>query len=410
MTWEKMQIEEICLRVTDGAHHSPPSVEDGFPMASSKDMRENDFDLSNVRMISESDYNKLVNGNCKPNIGDVLIIKDGNSYLKYVFAVKEEREIVLLSSIAILRPDQEKINPFFFQHLLRSPDIKKEMENYVSGAAIPRIVLKDFKSMWLPVPPLTTQRRIASILSAYDDLIENNLKRIKLLEEAAQNIYQEWFVKMRFPGHEKVEWYTDVEGRRLPEGWKYETFYDMVDIMSGGTPKTREPSYWNGEIPFFTPKDASATSQWYIYTTEKTITEEGLSKCNSKLYPPDTIFITARGTVGKVRLAMRPMAMNQSCYALKMKDGSSQYYLLGTLNEAVSHLKKTAVGGVFDTIIVDTFKQIPFLNPDHGTTQRFHNLIAPVIKQTATLSKEIITSKEARDILLPRLMNQTITV
>ncbi|MBK8417080.1 MAG: restriction endonuclease subunit S [Bacteroidetes bacterium] len=144
-------------------------------MASSKDMLENDFDYSSIKKISETDFSKLVKGDCKPLKDDILIIKDGNSYLKYIFAIKDEKELVVLSSIAILRPNKKLVNPLFFQSLLRAPQTKEEMSNFVSGAAIPRIVLKDFKQMRVSIPPLPTQSKIASILSAYDDLIENNL-------------------------------------------------------------------------------------------------------------------------------------------------------------------------------------------------------------------------------------------
>src|SRR5690606_22131464 len=132
--------------------------------------------------------------------------------------------------------------------------------------------------------------------------------------------YREWFVHFRFPGHEHVP-LTDG----LPNGWERQAASAVMDVLSGGTPKTGNATFWDGDIGFFTPKDATDTP--YVLTTEKTITEEGLRACNSKLYPTDTLFITARGTVGKLNLALVPMAMNQSCYALRSKSRFGQRYL-----------------------------------------------------------------------------------
>ncbi|MGF7141468.1 restriction endonuclease subunit S [Roseimarinus sediminis] len=282
-----------------------------------------------------------------------------------------------------------------------------ELEQYNGAAAVPgldRNVLHKIKCI---LPTLPTQKKIASILSAYDDLIENNLKRIKLLEEAAQNIYKEWFVHFRFPGWENAKF---DKGTGLPEGWKQSTIFDEVEINSGGTPKTTNPSFWNGDIPFFTPTDASKNSHFYVNQTEKTINEDGLKKCNSKLYPFNTVFITARGTVGNLCLAMIPMAMNQSCYALIGKNSLSQLFIFFSVNDSISKIKKTASGGVFDTIIVDTFKRIPFIIPEYTLILKFENQVTAILNQTQNLIIQNQKLKEARDILLPRLMNQTINV
>lgn len=129
--------------------------------------------------------------------------------------------------------------------------------------------------------------------------------------------------------------------------------------MSGGTPRTGESNYWDSNIPFFTPKDA--TTQVYAYETEKTLTEDGLRNCNSKLYPKNTIFLTARGTVGKINPAQTAMAMNQSCYALTAKNGVGQVFSYFTLVEGVAQFRSRAVGAVFDAIVADTFKRIPLV-------------------------------------------------
>lgn len=176
-----------------------------------------------------------------------------------------------------------------------------------------------------------------------------------------------------------------------------------MDVLSGGTPKTSIPDYWDGDIPFFTPKDA--TDFAYVSSTEKTLTEDGLRSCNSKLYPKDTIFITARGTVGKINLAQTPMAMNQSCYALVAKPPHNQHYLYFALVDGVEQFRSRAVGAVFDAIIRDTFKMIPFLVPDEKIAVEFTEHSRPILRQIDVLSTEIRKLTQARDLLLPRLMN-----
>ena len=194
----------------------------------------------------------------------------------------------------------------------------------------------------------------------------------------------------------------------MPEGWEKKTAFDSMDILSGGTPKTKIPDYWDGGIPFFTPKDS--TDYAYVSSTEKTLTETGLKNCNSKLYPKDTLFITARGTVGKINLAQTPMAMNQSCYALVGKAPINQYYLYFALIEGIGQFRSRAVGAVFDAIIRDTFKLIPFIVPDLKIIQAFTEYVKPILRQIDTLSTKNQRLIEARDLLLPKLMNGEVAV
>ena len=242
------------------------------------------------------------------------------------------------------------------------------------------------------------QAEIASILSAYDDLIENNRRRIQLLEQSAQLLYKEWFVNLRFPSHEHIKIKDGV-----PERWEKKTAFEVMDVLSGGTPKTNVSSYWGGDIPFFTPKDV--TDCLYTFSTERTLTEDGLRSCNSRLYPKDTVFIAARGTVGKLTLAQTDMAMNQTCYALVAHSPLNQHFLYCALVEGIEQLRSRAVGSVFNAIIRDTFKQIPFLVPTRVVIRRFSKSIIPMLRQIDTLSHETRKLARARDLLLPWLVN-----
>lgn len=149
--WEAVSIEDVCDRVTDGSHSSPQSVDDGLPMASSKDMHDWGLTMEACRLISREDFDNLVRNDCRPKKNDILITKDGANYLKYIFVNRSEQDVVLLSSIAILRPNA-RINPHLLAAILAYPENKNRLKNYVTGAAIPRIILKDFKRFRFVLP------------------------------------------------------------------------------------------------------------------------------------------------------------------------------------------------------------------------------------------------------------------
>ena len=278
-----------------------------------------------------------------------------------------------------------------------------ELERFNVGGANPTLNRNHIHGLPIYIPERCVQDAIVSILSAYDDLIENNRRRTTLLEKAARLLYREWFVHFRFPGHEIVEFANGI-----PEGWKIVAASRVMEVLSGGTPKTNNPAFWNGEIHFFTPRDCTNTP--FVLETERSITEEGLQACNSRLYSPGTIFITARGTVGRLNLAMVPMAMNQSCYALRSKTFVGQRYMYLALEAAIEQVRARATGAVFDAIIVTTFDRIPLLMPPRHLTDVCASYIEPMFDQIANLIQQNQRLAKARDLLLPRLMSGEIAV
>ena len=307
------------------------------------------------------------------------------------------------SGMVILRSNGEIVDARFLYQILKSEYYRPYFKQYCTGSAQPQLPIKNFSQIYLNVPDIKTQHRIADILSVYDDLIENNQRQIKLLEEAAQRLYKEWFVNLRFPGHENTK---IVDG--VPEGWSVYPFSSKVDIMSGGTPKTSIPDYYNGKIPFYTPKDSDGA--FFAYKTQINITEGGLKNCNSRLYPPKTVIITARGTVGKTTILAVPMAMNQSCYALKMKENDAPYYLFFALNNEIKALQTMANGGVFNTIIGKTFDSINIQIPKDPLIYGFEKTVRPFMEQIKNKLQANSKLVEARDRLLPKLMSGEVKV
>jgi type I restriction enzyme S subunit len=293
--------------------------------------------------------------------------------------------------------------PKFIYYFLKTLNLA----NFDVGASNPTLNRNHIHLLPLIWPSLTIQHKIASILSAYDDLIENNTRRIAILEEMAQSLYQEWFVRFRYPGYE-ADKMVESELGMIPEGWKVAYFTDIADVLSGGTPKTENKEYWNGHIPFFAPRDV--TPSFYALETGQYITELGLKSCNSKLYPANTVFITARGTVGNVVLNAIDMAMNQSCYALRGKGDITQYYIFMAIKNCVDQLKVQANGAVFATIIVDTFKTLENITPPKHLIKSFDKMVSPIFEKILNLLKKNNILHSTRDLLLPKLMSGEIDV
>lgn len=191
--WVTATIDDVCTVVTDGAHNSPKSVEQGHYMASVKDFTEFGFDFSNCKQIGEEDYEKLRNQGCVPEKNDILVGKDGARYFEDIIIYKQDERPALLSSIAILRADCRKITPEFLYYTLKSPAVRKDVrDNYGSGSAIPRIVLKDFKRMPFSFPSIEKQRKITNLCSAIDAKIQINNAINENLQQQMQTLFADW--------------------------------------------------------------------------------------------------------------------------------------------------------------------------------------------------------------------------
>ena len=224
--WKTEILEHVCQLITDGAHNSPKSVESGEYMASVKDFTDYGLDFSKCKLISENDYNLLKKQGCVPEINDILVGKDGARFFEDIIIYKQLERPALLSSIAILRPDQSIITPEFLYYTLRSPSVRQNVrENYGSGSAIPRIVLKDFKRMPISFPSIVEQRRITSILLVLDQKIQLN----KNLEQQAQTLYSAWFEQF-IPFNSS-----------MPSGWHYGTIADIAVIKTNSFNPQKNP-------------------------------------------------------------------------------------------------------------------------------------------------------------------------
>ena len=395
-----MILSDVCEFIVDCPHSTAPDEGKGYPLIRTPNVGKGRLDLNGVHRVSESVYKQRIQRG-SPQANDLIFAREapaGN-----VALVQENQTVCLGQRTVLIRPNVQKVNPRYLVYYLLSPKPQYELLGTANGATVAHVNLPAIRNLKIELPEKSVQDKIGTILVSYDDLIENNQKQIKLLEEAAQRLYKEWFVNLRFPGHENTK---IVDG--VPEGWSVYPFSSKVDIMSGGTPKTSIPDYYNGKIPFYTPKDSDGA--FFAYKTQMNITEGGLKNCNSRLYPPQTVIITARGTVGKTTILAVPMAMNQSCYALKMKENDAPYYLFFALNNEIKALQTMANGGVFNTIIGKTFDSINIQIPKDPLIYGFEETVRPFMEQIKNKLQANSKLVEARDRLLPKLMSGEVKV
>lgn len=404
MNWPMKPLSQLCVLAVDCVNKTAPVVEGPTPfkMIRTTNVKRGFIDTKTVRYVSESTYEQWTRRS-RPQFGDVILTREAPVGEVGRCTFGESEQIFLGQRLFQYRPDPTLLDWNYLAYALQSPQVQNKLQAMSFGATVPHIKVGDAEHLEIPCPALETQKVIGTLLAAYDDLIENNQRRIALLEESARLLFREWFVYLRYPGHETR---SSFDG--LPEGWRSSVAHDYLSVLSGGTPNTKVDRYWGGEVPFFTPKDC--TGSIYVLRTEKTLTDDGVDACNSRIFGKETIFITARGTVGKVALAQRPMAMNQSCYALVPKHGLNNLFLFLALEWGVTHLKAMASGGVFDTIVVDTFKYMPFTCPPKELADAFGALVRPMFDQIECLLKQNESLALARNDLLPKLMSGQLAV
>ena len=290
--WKKVKLGEVCDSIADGDHQAPPKAKRGIPFVTISNIDSNNImDFTNTMFVTEEYYNKL-DEKRKPKRDDVLYSVVG-SFGKPVF-LKENIKFVFQRHIAILRPNKNIINPHFMYYSMLSRDFYHQADAVALGAAQRTISLTSLRNMEIDLPPRNIQHSIATTLSRYDALIANYHRQIKLLEEAAQRLYKEWFVDLHFPGHENVK---VIDG--VPEGWEKKKIKDVCETIGGGTPSTKERSYYEGgNIKWVTPTDITRSRSICLLDTEKKITEEGLNHSSAKMLPAGTILMTSRASVG----------------------------------------------------------------------------------------------------------------
>lgn len=379
--WKTIRADEFCSLVTDGTHDSPKPQAAGRKLITSKHLKGYYLDFESANWISSEDYEKVI-ARSSVEQWDILysmIGTIGNVYL-------EKNPVVdyACKNVGIFKFGGNCNKAYWMYYYLKSPQAMEFIKAHLRGTTQLYVPLATLREMPVPVPDEEEMNKIVAILRTLDDKIQCSIKINDNLEQQAAALFSSLYNRSN----------TEVR------------YTDLIQILGGGTPKTGETAYWNGNIAFFTPKDVGTP---YTFITEKTITEEGLSHCNSRLYPVNISFRYGKRYCGKVGLSGVPMAMNQSCYALVGKETHQLLVYFYTL-KAVDRLKHKASGAVFDAITTRDFDSEQIMKLSDDDAKAFLCVAEPMFQEILNNSIENLRLSTLRDFLLPKLMSGEIDV
>ena len=398
MKWETVKLSECCSSIADGDHQPPPKAISGVPFVTISNINtSNQFDFTNTMFVPQEYYDNL-DTKRKAVVGDVLYSVVGSFGIPVL--IKKYTPFVFQRHIAILRPN-EKVLPAFLYYTMLSKDFYAKADAVALGAAQRTVSLTSLRNIRIELPPVETQNRIVSILSAYDDLIENNQKQIKLLEEAAQRLYKEWFVDLRFPGHEHT---AIVDG--VPEGWEKGRADSFFDITIGKTPPRAETQWFvNGDsgIPWLSISDMG-NSGTYIFDTSEGLTEEAIKRFNVKIVPTGSILVSFKLTVGRVVISPKDMCTNEAIAHFYINDRIHRSYVYCFL-KGFKYDTLGSTSSISKAVNSKIIKGMPFIMPDNLLLLQFANVVDHIFKEIYYKQLTCIRLKEARDRLLPKLMS-----
>lgn len=402
--WTKEPLGELCSLITDGKHGDCQNEEaSGYYFISCKDVKNGRVHYEGARQITHSDFAET-HRRTDLKAGDVLLTNSGTIGRLAVAADDEKTcRTTFQKSVAILKPIANRITPHFLYYSLAAN--RSRLINAAGGAAQKNLLLGELRRFPIKVPSLSQQTMISAILSAYDDLIEINRRRIQLLEQAARLLYKEWFVHLRFPGHEHVKIVDDV-----PEGWETGTISDFFDSTSGGTPSRKHPEYYGGRINWAKTQELD---ELFILQTDEQITESAVANSAAKVYPAGTLLVAIYGgtNIGRTALLGAPSASNQACVAFFPKRHEQDNLLLQKwVQYNRDYLIGLAQGAAQTNISQKTLKSLEFVLPKKSLRIEFLERIFPAYEQIRNLVTQNENLIRARDLLLLRLMSGEVAV
>ena len=293
-------------------------------------------------------------------------------------------------------------NPKYVYYFLQT----MKLESFNCGAGVPTLNQNHLHKVKVKIHKKDEQHRIASILYAYDDLIENNSRRIALLEQMAEQIYKEWFVRMRFPGYQNMEFEKGV-----PKGWDWKKVEEVFKTSSGGTPsRQKEQEYYGGNIDWIKTGELKDN---FIFDSEEKITDSGLKNSSAKLFPPHTLLMAMYGVnIGQLGISVKPSTANQAVCVFLPKEPKqySLYYTFFFFKSIRSHLFNISMGAAQQNLSQDIIKRLNYLKPETSLLLDFEGIQKPMFDEILKLSQQNQTLKQTRDLLLPRLISGKLKV
>lgn len=384
MSWKKVKLGDIATVTSSKRIFARQYTNTGIPFYRQKEIidKKNKLEITEPLFISKNTYLEIKNKFGAPQKGDLLITAVGVT-LGIAYVVRDEEFYFKDGNLIWLKDFIEEVNSHYIYYWVNSDVGQKSMWSRTIGSAQPALTIDTIKQFEIKLPTLNKQNKIADILSNYDNLIENNQKQIKLLEEAAQRLYKEWFVDLHFPGYENTP-ITDG----IPEGWNKKMLGEIVPILTGK--KDANFGTQDGNYPFFTCSQEPIKAPSYSFDTSAVILA-GNGDFNVKLYR------------GKFEAYQRT-------YVLSPDNLKHLYLLYYAVNSNMNKLVKGASGSTIKFLTKGMIESIEILIPTENVLLQFNQLMEEIQRKIEILKKSAVHATEARDRLLPKLMSGEIEV
>jgi type I restriction enzyme S subunit len=399
-------LASICELIIDCEHKTAPTVENGYPLIRTPDIGIGRLHIEGASRVDEATYDQWTK-RAAPREGDLILAREapvGN-----IGIIKSGVRPVLGQRTVLIRPKTDILDSGYLNYLLSSPPLRGWMIGVANGATVPHLNMSDIRSMEIPVmPSIDSQRKIASVLTDYDDLIENNSRRIKLLEEMAQRIYREWFVDFRYPGHEDAR-LVDSRLGPIPEDWMAKCVSDRFSVVLGGTPSRTNSHYWsNGTVPWI---NSGQVNRLRVIEASEMITPEALKSSSTKLMPRGTTLLAITGaTLGQVSLLEIEACANQSVVGIYDEQCELAEYLYLAITNSIESIIGAATGGAQQHINQQNVKDTLIMLPSPEIGAMFRSRVQPLVALSTNLLRANQGLKVCRDLLLPRLISGQVDV
>lgn len=400
--WNMVPLHQLPIKIIDGDRSSryPKRNEFqsvGVPFLNSTNIVENRLSIAGCNLISEEKYESIRKGRVMH--GDIIMTTRG-SIGKIAIAHRRRIDRAIINAqMLLLRSDEVTVHFQFLFYVMCSDEFQMEMRNFASGSAQPQIPITDLKHVSIPLPPFNTQRKIAAILSAYDDLIENNLRRIKILEEMAQNLYREWFVKFRFPGYEKVK-FVDSPLGMIPEGWEVTTLGDYCCLTMGQSPKSEYYNDVGNGLPFH--QGVSDFGHWHP-------SDRLYCSVDNRIAEANDILFSVRAPVGRMNFANKKIIIGRGLSAIRAKN-NAQSFLWEQLRHQFTKVDMIGNGAIFASVTKNDMQRISILSPPDSVVEIVNQYLAPLHNQISCLVRRNDSIRTQRDHLLPKLVSGEVDV
>jgi type I restriction enzyme, S subunit len=398
-------IREVTNTLIDYRGKTPEKSTTGVKLITAKVIKDGFIVDDDHEYIADENYDAWMRRGL-PHQWDILLTTEAP--LGEVAQLRTSERVALAQRVILLRGDPSSVNQNYFFHALKSPFVQAGLRARSSGTTVLGIKQSELWQVEIPCPPLRVQERIASILSAYDDLVENNTRRIKILEEIAQVTYREWFVNFRFPGHKRIKM-VESEIGRIPDGWRMVELADLYKTGSGGTPSRKVDEYFGGSIPWVKTRELT---DGFIIDTEEKITESGLKCSSAKLFPPRTVLMAMYGaTIGKLGMLTSEASCNQACCAISENvESIGAEYIFLTLRHKRDDIIGLRMGAAQQNISQEVIRSIRLLRPKEEAISSFNQLARAIFDELRVLTQKNINLRKTRDLLLPKLMSGEISL